>query len=151
LYVASNDVIRRFLNAQGFEGDAPVQQTLQFIAESFGIYLYEHKVSHIIDADLLKFYEAARNKAYSHGAKFYLIDIECADAVIRQRILDRGQEITAGTSDNLSRADIAEYERRKAIHQEVSRPSCDFTVHTDQPLEPQLQSIITRLQGDGVA
>src|SRR5689334_16810217 len=74
LYIGNSDVIRRFLNSEGFEGEAPVQQTLQYIAEHSSGYLYQKQVSHIIDADLVKFHDTARRNALNHGALFYLVE-----------------------------------------------------------------------------
>lgn len=150
LYIDSNDVIRRFLNAQGFAGDAPLQETLQYIGQATGKYLRSQAVSTIIDADVLKFYEMARKNAEQDGAKFYLIQIDCPDEVIRARIQARVEQIQRGEGDNDSRADIAEYERRKAVYESTSLPEFDFVIHTDQPLEPQIDALLNKLRADGV-
>src|SRR6187402_2064011 len=49
VYVASNDAIRRFLNENGFPGDTPMQDMLQYVAEGSTRYLLEHRISHVID------------------------------------------------------------------------------------------------------
>lgn len=150
LYVGSNDSIRRFLNEQGFTGDAPVQDTLQFIAEESSKYLYDHQVSHIIDADLIKFHANARRNAEAHGARFYLINVQCPEPVMRERVTTRLTDVNAGRSDNDSRADINEFEKRLALHNELPKPVCDFTVMTNQDLTSQIDTIIATLRQDGV-
>jgi len=149
LFITRNDAIRRFLNAKGLAGDHPAQQTLEYIAESTGKWLYAHKVSHVIDADLLKFSELARQNAVAGQARFYLIKLECPDTIIRERILLRAKQVQQG-SDNDSRADISEYERRKAIFEASVQPEYDFVVRTDQPLDAQLDIFCVRLKNDGV-
>lgn len=150
LYVDSNDVIRRFLNQKGYVGDAPVQETLQFIGQGVGNYLRKHNVSLIIDADVMKFYEMAQKNATKDAMKFYLVSIECADAIIRSRIIARTKQLARNKKENHSRADIAEYEKRKAIHDATLKPAFDFVVHTDKPLEPQIKKICAKLIADGV-
>ncbi len=146
IYTASNDRIRRFLNQQGFEGDAPIQETLQYLAESVGKYLYENKISHIIDADLIKFHESARQNAESYGARLYFIDVQCPDEVIRDRIKKRSQSTQKDAQASLSRADIEEYEKRKLVHAATIKPQCDFIIHSDEDIAPQIERIASSIE-----
>lgn len=144
LYVASNDQIRRWLNAQGFEGDAPVQPMVQAIAEASTVYLYEHHVSHIIDADLAKFHAKAQSYATAHDAQLFLIRLTTPEATILQRLQQR-----AAHQDELSRAGVEEFRRRQQVHNEISTaPDIIGEVDTSQPLAPQLAQIVATLRDD---
>lgn len=142
----SNDDIRRFLNTKGYAGDAPVQQTLQFIAEAASDYLYEHGVSHIIDADLFKFAVNARERAERQDFRFVLVEVACPEEIIRERIVARGDAIGRGGASNASRAGIEEFERRKAVWESLLKPDADFVIYTDQPLDSQIDNLIKLLQ-----
>ena len=145
--VGSNDDIRRFLNEQGYGGDAPVQQTLQYIAEAASDYLYEHGVSHIIDADLFKFAAGAKERAERNGFRFVLIEIVCPDEVILERIALRSRNSDKGiSSDDASRADLKEFERRKAVWASAHKPHADIVIHSDRPINAQIGKLVELLQ-----
>src|SRR3989304_6776326 len=116
LYIASNDRIRRFLNDEGYGEESPEQLLLQDIAEQSSKYLYDNQISHIIDADLIKFYDVAKKNARKHKAKFYLIRVICSEKLILQRLKKRKEKIQRGDVTNLSRVSVEEYLKRKKIH-----------------------------------
>lgn len=144
LCTVSNDKIRRFLMDEGFEWGPEVQDTVQYIAESATKHLLGHNISHIVDADLLKFYDYARNRVQNLGARLYLVDVVCPEDIIRERIVKRSKDAA-----NDSLAGIEDYERRKVLHLELSKPDCDFAVYTDRSIDSQVSYIINQLQVDG--
>lgn len=146
ILIGSNDDIRRFLNEEGYGGDAPVQQTLQYIAEAASDYLYKRRVSHIIDADLFKFASNARERAERNGFRFVLVEVSCPEDIIRERIVRRSESIDRGNAENASRAGLEEFERRKAVWESLPKPTADFVVRTDQPLKTQMDSLMKLLQ-----
>lgn len=146
ILIGSNDDIRRFLNEEGHGGSAPVQQTLQYIAEAASDYLYAHHVSHIIDADLFKFAASAKERAERNGFRFVLVEVACPEEVIRQRIIQRSKDIEVGNATNASRAGIEEFERRKEVWATVPKPKADIVIRTDQPLDEQIEELVKILQ-----
>lgn len=147
--VTSNDAIRRFMNTLGFEGDSPNQPLLQFVAEGTTKYLASHKVSHIIDNDLLKFVQVARENIESQGMDFYLVEVTCPEALILERLAQRSQRLTEGIADNDSRVGEAEYRRRKQIHAETPHPRFDFTFDTSKGLDMQIKDFACVLRKKG--
>ncbi len=149
LFVASNDAIRRFLNSKGFEGDSPVQHVLEYMAVACGDYLDERHVSRVLDADLLMFIDTARQRAEEHGFKFYLVHIVAPDALIRERIKHRLENTVDGSGEH-SRAGIDAYERRLELHTQAQLPEFDFEIHTDEPLDEQIDRLCQLFERDGV-
>lgn len=150
LYIGSNDSIRRFLNEEGFEGESPNQELLQKIAERASVYLYQNKISHIIDADLIKFHQTARKNAEKNGADFLLISVILSEEIILARLQKRNEEIKKNPNSNLSRVGSKEYFRRKELHEELGLPQdIYFTFDNSQELNPQLDIFIEKLKKDG--
>ncbi len=147
LYIASNDVIRRFLNAEGYEGDHPNQPLLEKIAVASSDYLFNQHISHIIDADMIKVHAIAREMARKHGARLILIRLSCPEAVILERLEERTRQIARDPASNVSRADRSEYDTRKKVHETFPLPDDIFcTIHTDRPLPAQIQKCIEQLK-----
>jgi cytidylate kinase len=151
VYIASNDKIRRFLNDEGYPGVSPIQEVLQFIAESQTDYLLDHHVSHIIDNDLIKFVDAVRSKIARYRGRMYLINVVCPEDVNLKRLDDRLQKVSGGLEGGHSRAGEEEYRRRKEVHMTVQKPTFDFVVYSDQDLASQIDDITRQLVADGVA
>ncbi len=146
IYVASNDKIRRWMNEQGFSGDAPRQDLLQHIAETSSQYLYNQQISHIIDADLLKFHENARQKAEASAARFFLIRVITPEEVILERLGRRKEKINTKEATTLSRAGAEEYFKRKQIHEEVPAPREGvLTIRGDNDIIDNITTIINYL------
>lgn len=146
ILVGSNDDIRRFLNEEGYGGAAPAQQTLQYIAEAASDYLYAHKVSHIIDADLFKFAANAKARAERSGFRFVLVEVACPEEIIRERIIERSKKIETGHTDNASRAGIEDFERRKEVWAAMQKPEPHLVIWTNKPLSDQLEKLEKILQ-----
>lgn len=123
LYVASTDKVRRWLNTQGFDGESPAQELLQKIAEAGSRYLYENKISHIIDADLIKFHVNARANAKSYGAELYLVHLVTPENIVIDRLNERKELIEKGQQDGLSMVGPDEYYKRKQLHSELELPA----------------------------
>lgn len=152
LYIASNDVIRRFLNTQGWAGDHPDQELLQHIAEASSEFLYKNSISHIIDADLIKFHRIARPKAQQYGADFMLIHIICREEVILKRLEQRQTEISTDPTKDFSRAGKDMYEMRKKLHDEMPLPDDIFyTIDTSSTdTEQQISILIEKFKDKGL-
>ena len=160
LFVASNDAIRRFLNSEGIAGVSPDQELVQRIAEESTRFLFDKKISHVIDADLIKFYDVVKNKMESYGAKFYLIHLVCPEEIILRHLKERDQKIEElikfdGISDmgkvGNSLSSTEDYLRSAKLHKEIPMPVNFFmTINTSLPVEPQLDELRNRLQREGV-
>lgn len=151
LSIASNDVIRRFLNNEGYEGDHPNQPLLERIAVASSDYLFNQHISHIIDADMIKVHAIARDMAHKHGGRLILIRLACPESVILQRLEERTRQIACDPASNVSRADRSEYETRKKVHEIFPLPEDIFcTIHTDRPLPAQIQKCIERLKDENL-
>jgi predicted kinase len=149
LYIASNDRIRRWLNGQGIDGASPEQATLQEIAEATTRFLYSNRISHIIDADLMKFQDVALDNAVNHSARLFFVEVMAPEEVILQRLRQRD----AGNIDqqDLSRVGVEEYVKRKAIHEAMPRPDkLLMTIDTSQDLESQVDRLVEKLRKEGV-
>src|SRR5262249_36822759 len=60
---------------------------------------------------------AAARLAKTHGAAFWLLDCQCPDAVIRERL--RGRVRACGRDRNASDADLAVYEAQRRSYQPI--------------------------------
>ena len=150
LYIASNDKIRRFLNELGFAGDSPIQETLQKIAESSSCYLYKNKISHILDADLIKFHDVAIKNAQEFGARIYIIHVVCPEEIILKRLENRSHEVQKDNSKNLSRADKETYFERKELHSTLALPEFFNTLDSSQNVDMQIENLILKLKTENV-
>lgn len=160
LYVASNDKVRRFLNKEGLPGKFPDQELLQQIAEESSRYLYKNKISHVIDADLIKFHEVAKKNAESHGAKFFLIHLVCPEEVILRRLRKRKEEIQRELKENPgsefasqghSLSFKKEYLERTKMHNTHPLPEyIYFTLDTSKNVDVQIDNLKQKLIEKGV-
>lgn len=150
LYVDSSDNTRRFLNEQGFEGVSPAQEMVQKIGPASSSYLYKNKISHIIDADLMKLHQITRKNASDHGAQFFLIHLVCPEDIILKRIEKRSDDILKDSSSNLSRVGKEEYFKRKKLHESLPFPEIFFTIDTSEELDLQLDDLINKLKEEKV-
>lgn len=150
LFVASNDAIRRFLNTQGYPGSSPMQEAVQSIAIATSRHLFAQHISHIIDADLIKFHVVARQEAAAAGAKLFLLHIHCPESVTLDR-LRRRQAGSGGDEADLSQAGEGEYEIRKNLHRTIAMPQdIVMAIDTSQPLGLQVDEFVAMLQSQGV-
>jgi predicted kinase len=146
LYIANNDRIRRFLNDNGIE-DANLMQELVFdMGPKLSAYLYENKISHIIDADLMQFNDITRKNAIDHGARLCIIHLICPEDIILKRINKREKDIAKNPLVNFSRVGKDEYFKRKALHQSLLLPEVFFTIDTSLDVDIQLNEIINKLK-----
>lgn len=151
LYIASNDEIRRFLNRKGLKGKNPDQEVVRKMAGRLSPYLYNHKISHIYDADHISFNKYARGIATKHGSKFYLLHIICPEEVVFKRLEDRLKEIRHDSNLHLSRADMKEYLKRKKLHKKVGIPKNIFmTIDTSKKIDLQVKKLVSELKNDKV-
>ncbi|MDP1883859.1 MAG: AAA family ATPase, partial [Candidatus Moranbacteria bacterium] len=101
-YVANSDEIRRFLNREGFPGKFPDQDLVNFMGKKVSEFLYQTKTSHIIDADMIRFYDKALANATSNGAKLLIIRLVCPEEIILKRLEERQSKINEDRSQNYS-------------------------------------------------
>lgn len=151
LYIASNDRIRRFLNTKGVSGTNPDQSIVRKMAGKLSPYLYNQKISHVYDADLIGFTSQSKRIATTHKSKFYLIHIVCPENIVLERIRKRLQEVKNNPEDNLSRIGVEEYFKRKELHKKKGVPKNMFmTIDTSKRLEPQIEELMKKLKADDV-
>lgn len=148
IYVSSNDHIRRWLNQQGVSGASPRQELLQRIAEARSRYLYEHGVSHILDNDLLQFYDLAKENADAFKVRFFLFHIVADDKVIIERLKLRERSGDA----NLSQVGIERYKERRQLHEEVAVPSSmiDLVIDMSGNIDHEVEKAVRYLGEKGV-
>lgn len=131
IYISRNDDVRRFLNEKGYDGAAPIQETVEFINTRVRDMLYENKISHIIDADVIKFHEMFRSNAKKHDFASYLIKVECDAEELEQRINDRESGLQAGAGNShMSMAGREILRERREVHETVAEPHYDFVYNS---------------------
>ena len=151
LYIASNDEIRRFLNKKGLRGKYPDQQVVRKMAGKLSPYLYNHRISHIYDTDHIAFYRWARGIATKHGSEFYLVHVVCPEKIVFKRIEERLRRVRHKPHLNLSRADVKEYMKRKALHEKLGLPkNFFFTIDTSKNKKTQTNQLVRKLEKEGV-
>ena len=150
LYVDCNDKVRRFLNKEGFSGSSPVQKIVEKIGPEVGHYLYQNNISKILDADLVKHYNIAKENVEKFGGKFFIIKLVCAEDVILTRLEKREREIAKNPNSNLSRAGKEDYFKRKKMHEEISLAEIFFTIDTAIDVNPQIDELINKLKKEQV-
>ncbi len=135
VYVADNDYVRRFLNQEGYEGGWPRQDLVEQINHAVTEYLFEKNLSHIIDADLIKFHHAAKERADKHGAKFFLIHIFGEEEDILNRLEKRGDEQNSFAKAN-------QYFYRKGLHEGIGIPEVFYTFKSSEDWTLQLEELV---------
>ncbi len=146
LYISSNDRIRRFLNNLGFEGDHPLQQVVEKTSIATTEYLLKNKISHIIDADLIRVHESAKQRMESFGAKLYIIEIVCPEEIILERIKKRRENIESNRENNFSRGTVEDYFERKQMHDSLKKPEFFFSIDTSIDVDSQVNNLISKLK-----
>jgi dephospho-CoA kinase len=160
IFVASNDAIRRFLNGEGIPGVSPDQALVQRIAEESSRYLFDKEVSHVIDADLMRFYDVARKNVEGYGAKFYLIHLVCPEEIVLAHLRERDQKIQelmkTGEGGEMksvghSLSSVDDHMKSVKLHEEIPMPDNIFmTIDTSLPIERQLDELENKLKKEGV-
>lgn len=146
LYIANNDRMRRFLDDKGFEDVNLVQELVFDMGPKLSAYLYENKISHIIDADLMQFHNITRRNAKKYKAYLCIIHLICPEEIILSRIDKRSEDILRDSSSNFSRVGREEYFKRKKMHQEFALPEVFFTIDTSLNVDEQLNIFIDKLK-----
>ena len=144
LLVVSNDNVRRFLNAHGYPGASPEQETLEFISNERTEYLLRNGISHIIDADLTGHIDGARSRAQKYGFKLVLIKVGCPEEIILDRITKR---LIEGKSE--SQADIEKYHSRVKFQNNHASEQHDFLaiIDTSRDINTQIDRLSHDLLG----
>jgi predicted kinase len=147
LYIASNDSIRRWLNEQGIPGVSPRQDLVQKIAEASSRYLYAHSISHILDADLVEYYDRARQYTDEFDARFFLFHLVAPEETILARIEKR----TAEAAKTGSQAGLAEYRVRRDFHQKLGLPpGISLTISTEDSIDREVERVVAFLKDERV-
>lgn len=154
ILITRNDNIRRFLNEKGIEKVNTGEENftiMQYIAENTSVFLYQNNISHILDQDIIRFYEKAKNISERNGAKFILVKLVCPEDILLKRLSLRTEKIEEGDTTNDSRVGIEEYEKRKIVHESVDVPNemIFMTINTGSNVESQVDDLITSLKVDG--
>lgn len=152
IYIARNDDVRRFLNRKGFDGASPIQSTVEFINNAVTDELFRRKISHIRDADIIKFHEVAAEKAAQYDIPMILVKIDCSDEILLKRAAARDQERADKIVDAYqSQAGTTELQQRRAVHQQVTEPQYDYIYRSDsQPVEDGVREFCAILSSKGL-
>ncbi|MDZ4385298.1 MAG: hypothetical protein U0944_02655, partial [Candidatus Moranbacteria bacterium] len=142
------------LNREGFPGKFPDQDLVNFMGKKVSEFLYKTKTSHIIDADMIRFYDKALANATGNGAKLLVIHLVCPEEIILKRLEERQSKINEGGSQNYSEVGFSlsvkeEYLERTAMHNGLPLPKdIYFRINTSENFDSQLNHLIIRLRED---
>lgn len=150
LYIYINDTARRYLNNLGFEGETPAPHILNKISVGASEYLYKNRISHIIDADLIRFHDSARRIAESFGAKLYIIEIICPEEIMLERIKQREENIKLNKETSFSRAVTKHYFERKKLHDLLPKPKFFFRIDMTLDIDNQIDKLILKLKEEKI-
>ena len=150
LYIYVNDTAKRYLNNLGFEGETPAPHILNKISVGASEYLYKNNISHIIDADLIRFHDSAKQIAENCGAKLYIIEIVCSEDVMLERIKQREENIRLNKEASFSRAVTKEYFERKKLHDSLPKPEFFFSIDASLDIDNQIDDLILKLKKEKI-
>ncbi|MFC1723643.1 hypothetical protein ACFL0V_05875, partial [Nanoarchaeota archaeon] len=108
-------------------------------------YLFEKKISHILDADSMKFVWLCNEYCAKYKYRKIFIHVKCPEELIIKRLRRREED-----PDNSSRGTIRDYFWRKEIHKRLTLPEIFYTVDNSKELDPQIDGVVKKLKDEGV-
>lgn len=150
IYVDGGDRVRCFLSKKNIEDESLKQEMVLGIGEAVIDLLYKKRLSHIIDTDLIKYHEMIGERAKNNQAEFLLIQLECPEEVVLERIKKRKEQVKQDPQSNWSQAGKDKYFERKQLHELLQKPECHYTIDTSLELDAQLDGFIQLLKERGL-
>ena len=137
--ILNNDEVRNFLH------DYQDKTSLKDFLQKYRLEKLLQNHNHCIyDSCFCHNYEEKLSYAKKLGYSFYIVRLECSEKVIKERLEKRKV-----TKDNFSISTFNDYLWMKNHVKRVPLELIDFTIYTDQDLEPQIvQFVIFKMRGE---
>ena len=130
--ILNNDEVRNFLH------DYQDKSSLKDFLQKYRLEKLLQNHNHCIyDSCFCHNYEEKLSYAKKLGYSFYIVRLECSEKVIKERLEKR--EVT---KDNFSISTFNDYLWMKNHVKRVPLELIDFTIYTDQDLEPQIVQFV---------
>lgn len=130
--ILNNDEVRNFLH------DYQDKSSLKDFLQKYRLEKLLQNHNHCIyDSCFCHNYEEKLSYAKKLGYSFYIVRLECSEKVIKERLEKRKV-----TKDNFSISTFNDYLWMKNHVKRVPIELIDFTIYTDQDLEPQIVQFV---------
>ena len=130
--ILNNDEVRNFLH------DYQDKSSLKDFLQKYRLEKLLQNHNHCIyDSCFCHNYEEKLSYAKKLGYSFYIVRLECSEKVIKERLEKRKV-----TKDNFSISTFNDYLWMKNHVKRVPLSLIDFTIYTDQELEPQIVQFV---------
>lgn len=130
--ILNNDEVRNFLH------DYQDKTSLKDFLQKYRLEKLLQNHNHCIyDSCFCHNYEEKLSYAKKLGYSFYIVRLECSEKVIKERLEKRKV-----TKDNFSISTFNDYLWMKNHVKRVPLELIDFTIYTDQDLEPQIVQFV---------
>ena len=130
--ILNNDEVRNFLH------DYQDKRSLKDFLQKYRLEKLLQNHNHCIyDSCFCHNYEEKLSYAKKLGYSFYIVRLECSEKVIKERLEKRKV-----TKDNFSISTFNDYLWMKNHVKRVPLELIDFTIYTDQDLEPQIVQFV---------
>ena len=133
--ILNNDEVRNFLH------DYQDKRSLKDFLQKYRLEKLLQNHNHCIyDSCFCHNYEEKLSYAKKLGYSFYIVRLECSEKVIKERLEKRKV-----TKDNFSISTFNDYLWMKNHVKRVPLELIDFTIYTDQDLEPQIVQFVKEI------
>ena len=133
--ILNNDEVRNFLH------DYQDKTSLKDFLQKYRLEKLLQNHNHCIyDSCFCHNYEEKLSYAKKLGYSFYIVRLECSEKVIKKRLEKRKV-----TKDNFSISTFNDYLWMKNHVKRVPLELIDFTIYTDQDLEPQIVQFVKEI------
>ena len=133
--ILNNDEVRNFLH------DYQDKSSLKDFLQKYRLEKLLQNHNHCIyDSCFCHNYEEKLSYAKKLGYSFYIVRLECSEKVIKKRLEKRKV-----TKDNFSISTFNDYLWMKNHVKRVPLELIDFTIYTDQDLEPQIVQFVKEI------
>ena len=133
--ILNNDEVRNFLH------DYQDKRSLKDFLQKYRLEKLLQNHNHCIyDSCFCHNYEEKLSYAKKLGYSFYIVRLECSEKVIKERLEKRKV-----TKDNFSISTFNDYLWMKNHVKRVPIELIDFTIYTDQDLEPQIVQFVKEI------
>jgi len=146
LPVFSHDQARTFMEKHGFSSsDRDLVERLNY--ERI-IYCVTHKISHIIDGDILSYYQDVKTLIESYNGTLYLINVVCPENIVHERLEAREKDINRQIKCKFcSKAGWDFYLKRRKLHLQAEYPeNFFFTVDSSKDIQNQIKRLVFKIK-----